>query len=210
MRFKAYRKRTEYDRDKRNKRDNFVFLNDKCCVKNQTVIAGDSITEIFNMELFDEYIKKSGNLVYNRGISGDTTDRFCERFDETVLNLEPQNLILLIGTNDLTLIDDVEYVFSNIEKVIAKTREVLPQCRIILQSVYPVDVKNKKKNRNILLLNDMLKTLTDKYDVSYLDMHTLLCDSDGGFEKKYTYDGLHPNAVGFEVVAREITKTLLA
>lgn len=208
MRFKAYRRRTEYDTDKRNKRANFILLNEKYCINNQTVIAGDSITEIFNMELFDAYKKESGLLVYNRGISGDTTDRFCERFDDTVLALEPKNLVLLIGTNDLTIIHDVEYVFGNIEQVVAKAHKALPQCRILLQSVYPVCVSNRKKNKNILKLNAMLKTLVEKYNVTYLDMHSLLCDSNGGFDEKYTYDGLHPNAVGYEVIAREVIKAL--
>ncbi len=209
MRFNAYRKRTAYNAEKRNKSTNFVFLNQKYCKKNQTVIAGDSITEIFNMELFNDYIKESGLLVYNRGISGDTSDRFCERFDETVLALEPKNLVLLIGTNDLTIINDVEYVFGNIEQIVANTRKTLPQCRIILQSVYPVCAKNKKKNKNILKLNTMLNALADKYDITYLDMHILLCDAADGFNEKYTYDGLHPNAFGFEVVAHEIIQALL-
>lgn len=209
MNFKAYRRRTEYDRDKINKRDNFIFLNSKYCLKNQTVLAGDSITEIFNMELFNEYVKASGQFVYNRGISGDTSDRLCERFDETVLALEPKKLVLLIGTNDLTLINDVEYIFSNIEQIVAKTRSELPQCRILLQSVYPVHIKRAKKNKNILKLNALLKTLADKYDVTYLDIHTLLRADDGGFDERYTYDGLHPNAPGFEVVAGEIIKALI-
>lgn len=209
LNFKKYRRKTEYDSGKINKRDNFIFLNDKYCMKNQTVIAGDSITEMFNMELFNDYINKSGLLVYNRGISGDTTDRFCERFDATVLSLEPKKLVLLIGTNDLTLINDVEYIFGNIEQVIEKTRRVLPECRILLQSVYPVDVLQVKKNKNILKLNEMLKTLADKYDITYLDIHSLLRAKNGGFDKRYTYDGLHPNAWGFEIAAGEIIKELL-
>lgn len=208
MNFKAFRKKTAYNAEKENKRKNFIYLNKNFCKLNQTVIAGDSITEIFNMELFNSYIEAGGKLVYNRGISGDTSDRFLERFDDTVLCLKPSNLVLLIGTNDLSLITDIDYVFSNIEQIIMKTENTCPDTNIILQSVYPVDYKNKKKNSNIVKLNTKLKAMTDKYNITYLDIHSMLLDSKGGLNSKYTYDGLHPNCLGFEIAAKQIIPLL--
>ena len=192
MTFRGYLKRTEYDTDKNNKKDNFNFLNNKYCIPAQTVIAGDSITEIFNMDLFNSYIKESGKLVYNRGISGDTSNKLLERFDSNVLALKPSNLVLLIGTNDLTLISDADYVFSNISEIVDKALNSDPDMNIILQSVYPVTYKNRRKNRLI----------------TYLDIYTLLLDNKGGFNSEYTYDGLHPNVRGFEVVANQIIPLL--
>lgn len=208
MSFKTFRKKTAYNAEKENKRKNFIYLNENYCQLNQTVIAGDSITEIFNMELFNSYIKSSNKLVYNRGISGDTSDRFLERFDDTVLSLKPSNLVLLIGTNDLTLISDVDYIFSNIEQVIIKAKNTCPNTKIILQSVYPVNYKNKKKNSNIVKLNSKLKALCEKYCLIYLDLHGLLSDDNCGLNAKYTYDGLHPNALGFEIAASQIIPLL--
>lgn len=209
MRFKTYLKRTEYDTDKNNKKDNFNFLNNKYCMPEQTVIAGDSITEIFNMELFNSYIKENGKLVYNRGISGDTSNKFLERFDSNVLALKPSNLVLLIGTNDLSLISDIDYVFSNISKVIDKAMNFDPDMNIILQSVYPVTYKNKRKNRLILALNEKLHVMCSQKNITYLDVHSLLLDKMGGFNSEYTYDGLHPNAKGFEIAAEEIISKLI-
>lgn len=209
MTFSRYRKRTAYDTDKEKKRTNFIYLNETCCKKGQTVLAGDSITEIFNMELFDEYIERSGLKVYNRGISGDTSDRLLERFDETVLALEPKNIVFHIGTNDLTLISDVDYVFENIEKAINKAVKLYSTEKAIIQSVYPVDYKIRKKNKNIIELNKKLKKFAQENDLIYLDVYSLLLDEKGGFNEKYTYDGLHPNAKGFEIIAGEIIKALL-
>jgi lysophospholipase L1-like esterase len=206
MTFKMYKKQTAYDTDKENKRKNFIYLNQNYCKPHQTVIAGDSITEIFNMDLFESYIESSSIAVYNRGISGDTSDRFLDRFDDTVLSLKPSNLVLLIGTNDLSLISDVDYIFGNIEQVVNKAKPVCPN--IILQSVYPVDKKNKKKNKLIIELNLKLKTLCENENITYLDLHSLLLDSDGGLNKKYTYDGLHPNVLGFEIAAEKIIPLL--
>lgn len=202
MTFKAYRKRTEYDLDKRKKRDNFVFLNENHCLKKQIVIAGDSITEIFNMDFFNEYMIENDIHIYNRGISGDTTDRFLERIDETILSLEPSVLFILIGTNDLTLINDVDYVYNNIVSSIEKANDVCN--KIIIQSVLPVDSKKRKKNKNIIELNNKLINYCNNSNVIYLDTYSLFLDENGGFNMKYTYDGLHPNAQGFEIMAKEM------
>lgn len=208
MTFKSYLKKTEYNYEKNNKKDNFNLINKKYCIPNQTVIAGDSITEIFNMELFDDYIKSSGKLVYNRGISGDTSNRLLERFESNVLSLKPSNLVLLIGTNDLTLISDVNYVCSNIEKIIDMAMASDNNMNIILQSVYPVNYKNKRKNKAIAALNYMLKKLSDEKGITYLDVYSSLLDENGGLDSKYTYDGLHPNVKGFEVAAEKIIPLL--
>ena len=84
------------------KKCNYTMLNKKYALKNQTVLLGDSITDFFNYyELFYDFCKSSGQAVYNRGISGDTTDRLLERLYDNVLSIEPKNIVLLIGTNDI-------------------------------------------------------------------------------------------------------------
>lgn len=208
MTFKRYLKQTEYNNEKSNKRDNFNLINSRYCLTGQTVITGDSITEIFNMELFDEYIGNSGKLVYNRGISGDTSNRFLERFDSNVLALKPSNLVILIGTNDLSLISDADYVCSNIEKAVDKAIALNNEMNIIIQSVYPVTYRNKKKNKSIISLNEMIKILCSEKGITYLDVYSSLLDDKGGLNQQYTYDGLHPNARGFEVAAEKIISAL--
>lgn len=209
LQMRRYFKKSEYNIDKRNKKDNFSFLNKTHCKKHQTVLAGDSITEIFNMELFDSYIKSNDTFVYNRGISGDTSNHFLDRFEENVLYLEPKNLVILIGTNDLTLIDDYTYVAENIDKVLELSRKKCPNVNLILQAVYPVDYKNVKKNLKIKNLNKLLSDIAVKHSAFFLDLTSKFSDSKGGFNPKYTYDGLHPNAKGFEIAAKEIIPFLI-
>lgn len=208
MNLKRFRKLSAYGTDKENKKNNFNLLNKKYCKTAQTVLAGDSITELFNMELFDDYTEKTGLRVYNRGISGDTSDRLLERFDENVLALKPKNLVLLIGVNDFGIKADVEYVFENIKQIILKAKNSGNNTKIVLQSVYPVDAKRRQINAKIVQLNEKLKVFAEKNDIIYLDIYSLLLDSNSGFNAKYTYDGLHPNAQGFEIVAREIINNL--
>ena len=212
MNLKRFRKRTAYNAEKQNKATNFTHLNKHYCKKNQTVIAGDSITEICNMDLYREYEKRNSVEVYNRGISGDTSDRLLERLQSNVLCLMPKNIVYLIGTNDITLGADENYVFGNIEEIICKTRDFCPDAKIILLKVFPVYNKNrhfeKKKNAIIKRLNDKLDILEKRYGITILDLTEKLSDSRGVLNCKYTYDGLHPNVFGFEIETSEIVKLL--
>lgn len=205
MNIKKYEKLTAYGADKKNKRDNFTFLNNKYCEKGQTVLAGDSITEMYNhTELFAQYEKKSGLCVYNRGISGDTSNRLLERFYDNVLNIEPKNIVLLIGTNDLNCCADDECIVANIGKIIALSKEHCPDVNLIVIGVYPVNPtvnkQGKRNNARIAGLNEKIEALCKVLDISYVNINSELEDADGNLSREYTYDGLHLNAKAFEIV----------
>lgn len=212
MNLKRFRKRTAYNAEKQNKATNFAHLNKHYCNKGQIVIAGDSITEICNMELYRAYEKRNSLDVYNRGISGDTSDRLLERLQSNVLCLMPKSIVYLIGTNDISIGADEEYVFSNIEEIIIKTCDFCPDANIILLKVFPVDGRNnrfiKKKNSVIKRLNDKLDIFEKRYGITVLDLTDELSDNNGMFNSKYTYDGLHPNVYGYEIETTEIIKLL--
>ena len=209
MNLKRYERRTQNDREKINKISNFTHINKNYCLKGQTVLAGDSITEFFNdYELFAEYRKRTGLEVYNRGISGDFSNRLIERLESNVLCLEPKNVVYLIGINDMHRSADNAYIIGNIKKIIELTREKCPDCNIFVQSVYPIVDSRTRKNSQVLSLNILIKELCAEKGIAYIDVHDLLTDSEGKFSSEFTYDGLHPNVKGYEVVVKEILKFL--
>lgn len=212
---KKYRKKTEYNAEKRNKADNFTFLNQTVCCDGQTVLAGDSITELFNMELFDEWSEKTGGYVYNRGISGDTSDRLLERFKNNVLSIKPKTVVLLIGINDLTAKAPPEYIAENTAKMHKMLRAEPYDIHIILQAVYPVNPNmyyNLKRHgigpEIILNLNRLLKKQAEIFNADFLDLTQELSGSDGFIKREYTYDGLHPNARCFAVIAQRLQRLM--
>ena len=205
-----YSKITEYDREKKNKKENYRILNKEYALKNQTVLLGDSITDFFNWyELFYDFSKISGQAVYNRGISGDTTDRLLERLDENVLNIEPKNVVLLIGTNDIGRGLPLSMSVENVSKIIENTKKVCPDINFILQAVYPInrdmrDKFEKRSNEKIDIMNKEFIKLSEKYDCVWLDITDKLKDETGNLKKEYTYDGLHLNINAYKIVAENI------
>lgn len=205
--------KTDYNAEKNNKMINYEHLNKHYCKKGQTVLAGDSISEILNhTELYADYVKKSGKVVYNRGISGDTSDKLLERFEKNVLNIEPSNIVLLIGTNDFAYGMSIDDTVRNIDAILGMIAEKCSDANVILQAVYPINDKirkqGKRTNKGILQLNKRIEQLADKYKVTYVDFTDVLSDEDGRLKAKYTYDGLHPTVFGFETVAERIIPLL--
>lgn len=211
MNLKKFRRLSQYNAEKQNKKDNFTYLNENYCKNGQTVLLGDSITELFNdREMFKQYTAITGLEVYNRGISGDTTDRLIERLDQNVINIQPKNVVLLIGTNDFGIGADIEYVYNNIEIIIDTLLSKCDGVNIVLEGILPVgrqtQTKKGRNNAKYLKINKMLKTLAEKKSIKFFDITDKLADKDGFFDTKYTYDGLHPNVHGFEITKKEILK----
>lgn len=199
-------KSTEYDIVKKTKMDNYELLNETA-ENNQVVFIGDSIIELYPIyELFADKSK----IVYNRGISGDTSDRLLERMDKNALNINPDIVYILVGTNDIEKGIEHSIIISNINNIIDKCKDKGVK-KIIVSGLYPVNksinscMVGKRTNNEIIELNNKIKSATTQKNVLFSDLTAVLADSDGNFIKDYTYDGLHPNAKGY----LEITKALM-
>lgn len=170
------------------------------------VFLGDSITDFFRLNEFFP-----GAYVINRGISGDTTDGVLNRLNESVYQLSPSKVFLLIGTNDLGNNKTVEYTAGNIRKIISEIKKNCPQTKIYLQSVYPVSrskdrkikkfIVRKRNNTDISRLNDMLKIIADEMGITYIDVYSRLVDESGNIRTDYTVEGLHLTIQGYGAVA---------
>lgn len=209
-----YSKITEYSNEMATKKENYTFLNKNYALKNQTVLLGDSITDFFNYyELFYDFCKSSGQAVYNRGISGDTTDRLLERLYDNVLSIEPKNIVLLIGTNDIGRGLPLSMSLSNIENIIIETKRVCPNVNFIIEAVYPInenirDNFEKRSNKKINEMNDEFIKICNKHNCVWLDFTEKLKDNDGNLKKELTYDGLHINVNAYKIVAENVIPLL--
>lgn len=206
--------------DRKIKASNYTQLNKKA-LSGQTVFAGDSLTEFFRVdEMFRDYTRKSGHYVYNRGIGGDTSSELRKRFSDNVLALKPENLILLIGTNDLSAGISLKEIVENVRDMLEMTRRESPKTFVILEAVYPINQEvhvskalqaiagSKRNNQRIMELNRLLKELAEKYNATWLDLTSRLADCKGNLKAEFTEDGLHLKTVGYIPVAEAISTLL--
>jgi lysophospholipase L1-like esterase len=171
------------------------------------VFVGDSITQDYPVwEYFPDL------PVYNRGIGGDTTEGLKKRLEESVFELRPQAVVLLIGTNDLALLKSTpETIAANIRDIIVTIQTRLPECRILLESVYPVIPDGKeppeRDNADICRINDLISAIPG---VEYVDLHSQLRDENGNLRAEYTVEGLHINQTGYALITQELRRRLKA
>jgi lysophospholipase L1-like esterase len=164
---------------------------------NQIVFLGDSITDRCEWnELFP------ANNVINRGISGDRTYGVLNRLDNIIKN-KPSKVFLMIGINDLREGRNVVEVKNDYNKILKQLTENLPNTKIFVQSVLPVDTKQPtpkiKSNDSISNLNKEIKQLTEEYGLTYIDLFSVMADTSGQLKPEFTHDGIHLSGNGYKV-----------
>jgi lysophospholipase L1-like esterase len=170
------------------------------------VFLGDSITDFFRINEFFH-----GAYVINRGISGDTTEGVLKRLPESVFDLHPSKVFIMIGTNDLAQKKLEGNVVSNIDKIITAIREKCPDTKLYLESVYPVStlrarkikrfIVGRRNNEKICRINESLKKLAQERNIPYIDVYSHLTDESGNIRMEYTVEGLHLTVTGYKAVA---------
>ena len=204
-------KKTEYDAHKCRMRDGFTYHCRTVAKEGQVVFFGDSITEFLPVsDWYGEYSIKSGLELYNRGIGGDSTLGLYKRAKENVTCIKPKAVVILIGTNDLGMGFDTEFLKTNMENTLKLFKQECPDCKVIITAIYPVieGKAGRRKNKDILEANKKLKALSEKYGAAYIDLTDKLADQNGNLREDCTYDGLHLSAKGYEVTTKEIVKLL--
>jgi len=147
--------------------------------------------------------------IVNKGVSGDWASKAVDRFSEDVLALKPKLLIMLIGTNDLGHGKSAEEIIRDIEIMLVKA--VNKNIRVVLCSLLPVRGKYIVDHslKDILKINNKLKSLSYEYDADYVDFYSKLLDMDGAFNGEYTEDGLHLNKLGYIKISQIMLPVLV-
>ncbi len=175
--------------------------------QNENILfLGDSITEIYPI---DEIYKNMP--VIKSGVSGYKTEDILERAEKMIYQYNPTKIILLIGTNDImnSIEDDtIMETVSGIKKISKEINSHRKNAKIYIESIYPVNRNMKKEmvaartNEAIKKLNEKIKIYCEENNITYINMYDELTDEEGNFDEKYTYDGLHPNTLGYAKITR--------
>ena len=171
------------------------FIQEREKDKSAVVFLGDSITQGWKTLALDFPNLK----VANRGISGDTTRGVWFRLKEDVLDLKPQAIVLLIGTNDIGLDADPEDAASNIKEILQAVAKSNPNTPVIVCKVMPSHSDKKRPSDKLQKLNSSIDDfIKGKKQFIRCDTWSIFADADGNAKKEEFPDLLHPNAAGYE------------
>ncbi len=171
--------------------------------ENRVVFMGDSITDGWGRK-YGKFFP--GKPYINRGISGQTTPQMLIRFRPDVIALKPKVVVILAGTNDLagnTGPSRIEAIEDNLISMseLAKANGI----HVVLASLLPVcdyikPQTNRRSPEQIVALNDWMKDYAAKHGLGYLDYYSAMLDDKKVLNQNMTYDGLHPNDAGYEIM----------
>jgi lysophospholipase L1-like esterase len=182
----------------------------------RVVFLGDSITDGWRL---NEYYGDRDFI--NRGIGGQITGEMLGRMLADVVNLQPQAVLILAGTNDISRGVPLATIESNLT-MIADLADYY-KIKVILASVLPVSDYHKDVNPNyemtkprppalIKSLNGWMKNLCASRGYTWVDYFSAMVDDAGMMKADLADDGLHPNSKGYRIMAplalEAIDKTL--
>lgn len=180
----------------------------------RVVFMGDSITDAWGRRYGKTFLE--GKPYVNRGISGQTTPQMLIRFRPDVIELKAKVVVILAGTNDIagnTGPMTLEEIEANIMSMaeLAKANDI----RVVLSSVLPVcdyirPQTERRPPEKIKALNVWMQAYAKKNKFVYLDYYPAMIDEQGAFKKELTYDGLHPNDAGYDIMGPLAEKAIAA
>lgn len=176
----------------------------------KVVFMGNSITD--GWPNADPDFFKKNNYV-GRGISGQVSAQMLLRLRPDVIDLKPEAVVILAGTNDIALNDYAmtpEKTFGNIVSMVQLAQA--NNIKVILCSTMPASHfgwrPRVKPAEAIKALNKKVKEYAEQNNIEYVDYHGAMADSEGGLPKKYSEDGVHPNLEGYKVMEGLVQKAI--
>jgi lysophospholipase L1-like esterase len=142
----------------------------------------------------------------NRGISGDITYGVLERLSE-VTEGKPAKVFVLIGINDIEHNIPDTLIVNNYRRIIRQIKAESPKTKIYFHTLLPVNneftqfKKHYNKDEHIAFVNTELKKIAEEEKITLIDLHPHFLDASNKLDKRYTQDGLHLNADGYQVWA---------
>lgn len=136
----------------------------------------------------------------NFGISGDRTEHLLWRIDHGNFDqIAPRVIVLMIGTNNLSVGHTPEQVAEGIGAVIARLKDKTPRSHVVLVGVLPRGkTGDDPMRKKVCALNALIEPLSENDGVTLTDMSHLFLSDDGTARAElYGGDYLHLRPAGY-------------
>ena len=155
---------------------------------------------------------------WNRGISGNTLFQMADRWQEDALNLKPDVISILIGTNDVGAYSDEckktgkaftveDFDYSRWEQqyrhLLDTTRTVFPNVQLVLCTPFVGKSTGEVRMAITDSLAQIVRKLADEYKAILVPYDSLFADlqKNEPTPKYWIWDGIHPTAAGHHQMA---------
>ena len=183
-------------------------LNRISVIEPSMIFIGDSIIEYYPLQ---ELLGTSKTIV-NRGIRGYQTGLLLKNLDAHLYDDAVDQIVLLIGTNDIGKNVPMMEALNNLESVIQTISRDYPLSQIKLVSILPVNESENFKQTVYMRTNEKIKEWNQAYQelalaymqVEYVSVFDKLLDQEGQLKSDYTTDGLHLSVSGYQTLSKAL------
>ena len=180
---------------------------------------GHSYVYVINALLGSEFPERNYEVV-NRGISANKVMDLLNRWDADALEINPDVLSILIGTNDVCYYfpedaDDLEMngFRERYHTILSRSREKNPALRLILLEPFGYvdeqDAKGTPELRTTKLRNAqrIVRELAEEFDAIFVPLQETFDQARKQYPSRYwIWDGVHPTEAGHGLIVREFLK----
>ena len=185
-------------------------LNQISVIEPDIIFIGDSIVEYYPLQ---ELLGTTKTIV-NRGIRGYQTGLLLDNLDAHLYGDAVDQIVLLIGTNDIGKDVPMSQALTNLESVIQSISRDYPLSQIKLVSILPVNESENFKQTVYIRTNEKIKVWNQAYQelasaymqVEYVSVFEKLLDQEGQLKSDYTTDGLHLSVSGYQALSNTLKK----
>ena len=187
-------------------------LNQVSVLEPDIIFIGDSIVEYYPLQ----ELLGTAKTIVNRGIRGYQTRLLLENLDAHLYGDAVDQIVLLIGTNDIGKDIPMNEALDNLERVIQSIARDYPLSQIKLLSILPVNEGEKYKQTVYIRTNEKIREWNQAYEalasaymqVDFVPIYDSLTDTEGQLKKDYTTDGLHLSVAGYQVLSEALKGVL--
>ena len=144
------------------------------------------------------------NDIQSVAYGGAMTQQILWSLEEGLLNSDPKTVVLEGGINDLRAGVPTQRVFENYQNIVPILQKNKAKT-IAHLVIYTTD--NQDLNREITVLNALLKKYFSEQQVEYIDMNLYL-STDGKLQSSYSIDGIHLRKDAYEIWANTLKSKL--
>lgn len=139
--------------------------------------------------------------VLNSGVGGETTAQGLARIRSVIRSEQPDSLLLMEGTNDVTFAIDDNTIAFNLQQMIEGAQlekaGILTFLGLLIPRVEPGDGFEGPGNEHTERVNALLPSVAETTGSTLVDTHTALDNQPALFS-----DHVHPTEEGYEVLAQ--------
>ena len=154
--------------------------------------------------------------VATRGIPSDILEGFNARLN-TVLKLKPKIVFVMGGLNDIYAWIPIEKIYTEYINLLTtlKVRGIIPVIELTTYAAKNYAKEwggtpqvNAGRNLEVDKLNNMLINFAKENNIEVINLLPSIVGKDGYLKPQLTWDGVHFNAAGYRIWAREVENVL--